>query len=101
MRDYVLDPSATQPCLMATNYLLALIEFEASITDTLATSVQSNLDMINSLVDGLLQDGRNGITADILAQVMTLITPSIPWWKANGFPGPILVSDLIAAGNLF
>lgn len=102
LQAYIASPSATQPALAATNYLLALITYEAqTIGDVLQTSNPSNLAMIEQLVPNLLADPANGMTMAILDQIMALITPNVPWWQANGFSGPVLVSDLIAAGNLF
>lgn len=102
MQAYVVSPSATQPALAATNYLLALVLFEAdAVGDILQTSLPANLAMIEEVRPNLLTDPANGMTAAILDQIMALITPPVPWWRANGFSGPILVSDLIAAGNLF
>jgi hypothetical protein len=102
MEHYITNPAATQPALRATNYILALIDFEASaVGDMLPTSVPGNLTMIERFVPNLLADPANGMTVDMINQVMALITPPIPWWQANGFQGPVLVSDLITAGNLF
>lgn len=105
MQAYVANPTAaTQPCLTATNYIVALITYEAalaSVGDTLKTSDPTNLNTIQSMVPNLLSDPNNGLTQDVMDQVMALITPRVPWWQANGFSGPILVSDLIAAGDLF
>jgi hypothetical protein len=102
MQAYVANPAAaTQPCLTATNYILALVTYEASLNPVLATSIPANLAAIQVLVPNLLADPANGMTPATLTAVMALITPGVPWWQANGFSGPILVSDLIAAGNLF
>lgn len=101
MQAYIANPAATQPALTATNYLLAVIIFEATLGDVLQTSVPANLTMIENLGPDLLADPANGMTQAILTQIMNLITPGVPWWQANGFSGPVLVSDLIAAGNLF
>jgi hypothetical protein len=33
--------------------------------------------------------------------MMALVTPPASWWSVNGFAGPIAITDLIAAGNLY
>ncbi|WP_439398656.1 hypothetical protein ACRQ5Q_14990 [Bradyrhizobium sp. PMVTL-01] len=106
MQAYVSNPAAatSQPCLMASNYLLALIAYEPSLpsmSDTLKTSDQTNLNIIQAMIPNLMADPTNGMTQQIMDQIMALINPNVPWWKANGFSGPIVVSDLIAAGDLF
>ncbi len=102
LQAYVANPAATQPALAATNYLLALISYEAeAVGDVLATSIPANLAMIEQISPNLLADPANGMTQSVHDQIMSLITPPIPWWKANGFSGPVLVNDLINAGNLF
>ncbi|MBR0693694.1 hypothetical protein [Bradyrhizobium lablabi] len=104
MQAYVANPAAaTQPCLTATNYILAVVLYEAETLGELmlVTSDPANLNLVQQIAPDLLADPANGMTADILAQMMALITPGVPWWQAHGFAGPITVKDLIAAGNLF
>lgn len=102
MKQYVANPEqGVHDALIGTNYLLAVVEYEVTINDTLATSDPANLSMVQQIAPTLLADPANGMTTDILNQVMALITPSIPWWKANGFAGPITVRELISAGNLY
>lgn len=103
MQAYVANPAAAQqpPCLLATNYLIALVTYEATITDTLQTSDPVNLNNIEGMVPNLLLEPVNGLTQEIMGAIMALITPNVLWWQANGFSGPVLISDLIAAGNLF
>jgi hypothetical protein len=102
MQAYVANPAGAQnhDCLVATNYLLALVSYEATLSDVIATSDPTNLNTVNGLVPSLTLEAANGLTTAIVAQITALITPLVPWWKANGFTGPVLVSDLIAAGNL-
>lgn len=102
LTNYIASAAATQPCLTATNYLLALISNDAvALGDTLKTSDPTILSEIQSLAPNLLADPKNGMTQPRLNRIMALITPPIPWWQVNGFSGPVVVSDLIAAGNLF
>lgn len=102
MAAYVASPvgATSHDCLVATNYLFALITYEATLGDILATSDVTNLNTIEGMVQNLLLEAANGMTQPVIDAVMALITPGVPWWQANGFTGPVLVSDLIAAGSL-
>lgn len=102
MQAYVTSPDATQPCLIATNYLLTIVDYEAAVAgDVFPVSEPANLALIQDIAPNLLSDPANGMTQNDLDRIMALITPLVPWWQANGFSSPVLVNDLIAAGNLY
>jgi hypothetical protein len=64
----------------------------------LAAGFRGNLA---SLLLNITTDARVGITAgDVAALNAGAATPAVLWWVANGFSGPVQVSDLIAAGDL-
>lgn len=91
--------SGTNPlALIGCNYLLAMMSGPSPI---LTTSKPANFLAVQQLGTGLLADPATGVTSPLLAQLIGLIAPPIPWWQANGFSGAITVTDLIAAGNLF
>lgn len=101
LQAYVAAPVTNASAFAATNYLLALISYEAdAVGDKLQTSVPANLAMIEQIAPNLLADPANGMTQAVHDQIMALITPPVSWWKQNGFAGPVLVNDLITAGNL-
>jgi hypothetical protein len=103
MQAYVANPSgANQSALIACNYLLAIVDYEpTAIGPTLATSQEINQALITSLSAGFTADPNTGVTAAVLAQLMALINPRVPWWQMNGFSQPVNVADLANAGNLF
>ena len=91
-------PNAVQPALIACNYLVAIL---AATDPTIHTSVPENFAAIQQLGQGLLADPATGVTPTLLAAMMAMVTPSATWWSVNGFSGPITITDLIAAGNLY
>ena len=91
-------PNAVQTALIACNYLIAIL----SATDpTIHTSMPANFAAIKQLGPGLLADPATSVTPQLLAGMMALVTPSATWWSVNGFTGPLTITDLIAAGNLY
>ena len=82
--------------LQAANYLWAIING----CDGGICKFASDPGLI-ALLAHLADDARTGITAGNVTTVVNLATPQLPWWQANGFTGPIALSDLISAGNLF
>lgn len=91
-------PSNPVPAaLLAASYLQAILAGADGSTVRFASQT-GLLAILNHLTD----DARIGITAgDITALNNAASTPAAPWWQSNGFSGPIQVSDLINAGDLF
>lgn len=90
-------PSSPNPlALQAANYLLAIL----SGSDGPLLKTASTPGLL-AILDNLSADARTGITAGNVTAFNNVCTPKVPWWQANGFDGPIDISDLIAAGNLF
>jgi hypothetical protein len=94
-------PSATAQTLIAVNYLIAIVGYEASYIPMLQTSNPAYLAAIQSLVPNLLADPAAGVTQNTINQMMALIRPLVPWWQVNGFSAPVNVIDLISAGYLY
>jgi len=42
--------------------------------------------------------GSTGFTQDVLNGLLALGQTVVPWWQANGFSGPVMAGDAIAAG---
>lgn len=42
--------------------------------------------------------GSTGFTQAVLTGLLALGQTSMPWWQANGFSGPVMASDVVAAG---
>jgi hypothetical protein len=91
-------PQSVQSSLIACNYIIAIL---SAIDPTIHASIPANFAAIQQLGPGLLADPGTGVTPQSLAAMMALITPPAPWWQVNGFAGPITITELIAAGNLF
>lgn len=108
---YVANGTNTD-ALLGCNYILALLvtppmangmpySYVAANNFMLQTSLPANFAAIQTLAPGLLADPLTGWTVALLNQMIAIIAPPVPWWQANGFSGPITVTDLIAAGDLF
>lgn len=91
-------PNAVQSALIACNYITAML---AASDPIIHSSIPANYAAIEQLGPGLLADPATGVTPQLLAGMMALITPQTSWWQANGFAAEITVTDLIAAGNLY
>ena len=91
-------PNAVQTALIACNYLIAIL---AATDQTIHTSMPANFAAVQQLGQGLLSDPATGVTPQALQAMMALIQPSATWWSVNGFSGPITITELIAAGNLY
>jgi hypothetical protein len=89
------------PTVIAVNYLLAIVGYEMTYSYTLQTSNPVYAAAIQNLVPGLTADPATGVTAGVVAQLMALIQPLVPWWEMNGFTAPVTVWDLISAGNFY
>ncbi len=44
--------------------------------------------------------GKATTLAALTALITPYDTPSVPWWRFNGYPGPLDANDLVAAGGL-
>jgi hypothetical protein len=88
------SPDAT--ALLAANYLLVLILGGADSIIP-AASVQPLL----TILDNISADPRTGVGAAAVTAFNNICIPTVPWWQANGFNGPVTLFDLMAAGNLF
>lgn len=87
-------PDAT--ALLAANYLLVLLSGGAG-----STIPAASIAPLLAILDAISADARTGVTAGNVTAFNNICMPSIPWWQAHGFSGPITLFDLIAAGNLF
>lgn len=85
---------------IACNYLLALVDYE-TFSPNIQTSDPTILALVQKISPDLLADPATGITSDIIARMMALITPLVPWWQMNGFTEPVNVQNLIEAGYLY
>jgi hypothetical protein len=100
LQAYIANPPQGGPLstLIAANYLVALVTYEASYSPTLRTSSPLYFATIQGMVPDLLAAG---VTQATIANLVALIRPLTPWWQANGFSGPVNIWDLISAGNLY
>ena len=91
--------NGTNPnALIGCNYLIAMM---AASNPIIHTSIPANFAAVQQLGAGLLADPATGVTNEMLAQLIGMISPPTPWWQVNGFTTGVTVTDLIAAGNLF
>lgn len=101
LSDYIASPppDAIPQAVVGANYLLVIL----SGTDgpIITTSRADTFQMVQDFLAALMADPRTGITQDDVDVLLAKITPPVPWWHANGYPAPIGIMDLIAAGNLF
>lgn len=81
--------------LLACNYLWAIIN--GADGGLLRASSEPTLV---ALLSHVTDDARTGLVAGDVTALVNATTPTMPWWQANGFSGPIQLMDLIAAGNL-
>ena len=96
--NFVLSPpsSPNAQALLAANYLHAILQgvdggfFRASTEPQLLT-----------VMAGLAQDARTGITAADLTALNNATLLPVLWYTLNGWSGPVGLSDLMQAGNLF
>lgn len=85
-----------QSALIGCNYLLVLLS--GSI---IHTSIPTNFAAVQQLGAGLLADPVTGVTQADVIELLSIVAPPTVWWKVNGFEGPISLTELIAAGNLY
>ncbi|WP_024517040.1 hypothetical protein [Bradyrhizobium sp. Tv2a-2] len=100
LQAYAANPpaGATDAVKASVNYILAVVGYEATYSDTLETSNSTYSSAIQSMVPNLITAG---ISQDTISAMMALIEPLIPWWQANGFAARVNIWDLISAGNLY
>jgi hypothetical protein len=76
-----------------------------SYFDLLPNGVRT-IEMSNATVYAAVQgwlnawtgDTNTGVTSTDVTNILALAATQIPWWEANGYPGPININDLAAAG---
>ncbi len=104
-------PSSPQKALLTPSQII-----NAIVPVDLASLTTAQIQMLALLLSGSVIDCSVGTTiraaaqtifagkATTLANLSALVSPfdnaTIPWWQANGYPGPFNANDLMAAGGL-
>ena len=107
----VLPTGVPAPCILTPSQII-----NACVPADIASLTTAQVTLLTLLLQGGSVDASAGTAvrlgiqtifagkANTLAQLGTLVapfdTPTQPWWKANGYPGPFSAPDLAAAGNL-
>lgn len=100
LRNYAASPpqGAASAVIQAANYVIAIVDYEATYMPTLETSNPTYLAAIQNMMPNLLTAG---VSQDVVNQLNALISPQALWWSMNGFSAPVNIFDLIQAGNLY
>ena len=57
--------------------------------------------VVSAWLGSFVADTANtSITSDDVSMMLSLATPTVPWWQANSYTSPISQNDLDAAGGL-
>jgi hypothetical protein len=98
------DPHATTAQLTAAHNLLAVLDLLAGPEysphiDTLYTSISDVSAFVLSVGNTLVANANSGITSTHMTELASAISGGyVSWWQANGYRGPITLTDAIIAG---
>jgi hypothetical protein len=101
LTSYLIAPpsDAVPQAVIAGNYLLVLLSGLGG--PTITTSETATQELINEFLAAMVSDPHTGFSQADVDALLAMTISQVPWWQVHGFPAPIGLTDLIAAGNLY